>query len=152
MRVTVVGAGVIGLTTALALEEAGHDVTVLAAERGARTTSGAAGAVWLPFQVGPKERVRLWARRTRERLSSIARSAPEAGVDEVPMYLATSDEVPPWWAAAVEDLQLVRENIPYACRAAFRLVVPRCDPTLYLPWLERRLQKSVQRKTIEDLA
>src|SRR4051794_11309078 len=144
MHVTVVGAGVIGLTTALALEEAGHDVTVLAAERGARTTSGAAGAVWLPFHVGPKDRVRLWARRTRERLSDIARSLPEAGVDEVPMYLATSDEVPPWWAPAVDDLKLVREDIPYPCGAAFRVVVPRCDPTLYLPWLEGRLRKAVQ--------
>src|SRR3954452_14202934 len=112
MRVTVIGAGVIGLTTAVALEEAGHDVTVLAAERGARTTSGVAGAVWLPFHVGPKERVPVWAQRTRERLRAIARDAPEAGVDEVPMYLATSDEIPPWWAPAASDLELVRENIP----------------------------------------
>ena len=33
-RITVVGAGVVGLTTAVVLERMGHDVTVVADERG----------------------------------------------------------------------------------------------------------------------
>ena len=52
-EVTVVGAGVVGLTTAWALRSAGFRVQVIAAERPEATTSAAAGAVWFPFQVGP---------------------------------------------------------------------------------------------------
>ncbi|HEY0194228.1 MAG TPA: NAD(P)-binding protein [Kofleriaceae bacterium] len=42
MQVTVVGAGVTGLVTALTLEEAGHDVQVVAAATGEAITSSVA--------------------------------------------------------------------------------------------------------------
>ena len=44
MDITVVGAGIIGLTTALTLEEQGHSVRVIAAATGDATTSAIAGA------------------------------------------------------------------------------------------------------------
>jgi D-amino-acid oxidase len=55
-EVTVVGAGVVGLTTAVLLQEAGCRVCVVSAERPERTTSAAAGALWYPFEVGPPGR------------------------------------------------------------------------------------------------
>src|SRR5690349_14256293 len=57
--VLVVGAGVIGLTTAVRLAEAGHTVTVKAAEIPGRTSLTAA-AVWGRFLAGPVEKVRRW--------------------------------------------------------------------------------------------
>ena len=59
-----------------------RQVMQFARQRGA-TTSGAAGAVWLPFQWVPFACARVEARRTREELEQIARLAPEAGVDMV---------------------------------------------------------------------
>jgi D-amino-acid oxidase len=44
--VAVVGAGVIGLTTAVQLAEAGWNVHVLTKDLPMRTTSAAAGAIW----------------------------------------------------------------------------------------------------------
>ena len=41
MEVTVVGAGVIGLTVAVVFQRAGHEVRVVAAKRGLQSTSGA---------------------------------------------------------------------------------------------------------------
>ncbi|MBE7451857.1 MAG: FAD-binding oxidoreductase [Kofleriaceae bacterium] len=67
-RVTVVGAGVIGLTAALIPRRpAGHDVTVVAAATGSPSTctSAVAGAIWLPFQVGPPAAVTRCGARHR---------------------------------------------------------------------------------------
>src|SRR5216110_894450 len=45
-RILVIGAGVVGLTTALCLREAGHDVVVAADRFAPEITSVVAGAVW----------------------------------------------------------------------------------------------------------
>jgi D-amino-acid oxidase len=152
VRVTVLGAGVSGLTTAVVLQAAGHDVTVVASEKGTATTSGAAGAVWLSYHVGPPERVLPWARVTRERLTAIAQSLPDAGVDMVDAYIATDGEVLPWWAPAVDDLTLVHEPRHAAQGRAWKMRVPRCDPRHYLPWLESRLNRSIHVREVGTLA
>src|SRR5687768_3013363 len=59
--VTVVGAGVVGLTCALRLAEAGHGVQVVARDRGDATTSSVAAAVWYPYRALPYELVLGWA-------------------------------------------------------------------------------------------
>lgn len=55
--VLVIGAGISGLSSALALLDAGLRVTVYAAEPPHRTTSAVAGALWGPHLVGADERV-----------------------------------------------------------------------------------------------
>ncbi|MCA9675068.1 MAG: FAD-binding oxidoreductase, partial [Myxococcales bacterium] len=50
MKITVVGAGVVGLTCAVELQAAGHDVTVVAARTGEATTSAVAAAIWFPYR------------------------------------------------------------------------------------------------------
>ena len=57
-----VGAGVVGLTTAISLAEAGLITRVVAADPPSRTTSVAAGAIWGPVLCGPPDRCREWAR------------------------------------------------------------------------------------------
>jgi D-amino-acid oxidase len=143
-RVTVVGAGVAGLTTAVVLERAGHDVTVVARQTGVATTSGAAGAVWLPYRVGPPDRAVGWALRTREWLARIASEHPEAGVDLVDAFIVpeSADELP-WWAPAAGGLTRTDAAPGMEGAAAFRMSVPRCDPRQYLPWLESALARPV---------
>jgi D-amino-acid oxidase len=151
-EVTVVGAGVIGLTTAVVLERAGHDVTVVASQKGVATTSGAAGAVWLPFRVGPPSRALGWARHTREELAWIAQRVLGAGVDMVDAFLIAESEDPPWWAAAVDGLSLETSAPGFPGSAAWKMRVPRCDPRLYLPWLEAALCRPVTVASVDDLA
>jgi D-amino-acid oxidase len=57
MRVIVLGAGVVGLTTAVRLLEAGCDVRVVADAAGEGTTSYAAAGIWFPTHVGPPGKV-----------------------------------------------------------------------------------------------
>jgi D-amino-acid oxidase len=150
--ITVVGAGVTGLTTAVALERAGHDVRVVARDPPLATTSVVAGAIWLPFRVGPPDRAIEWARKTREVLTTLARTRPEAGVDELELFLLSHDEEGPWWRAAAPDLERATAPLGFSAAHAFRLVVPRCDPLVYLPWLEQSLRRPIEHATVTDLA
>ena len=150
MDVTVVGAGVIGLSTALGLEERGHRVRVVAADRGERTTSAVAGAVWFPYRVGPPGKVARWAARTRAWLEQLAASTPEAGVDLLTGYEITRDEALPWWATG---LTVERAPAPVAgAPLAWRFAAPRAEPSLFLPYLASRLHARVEQRVVVDLA
>ncbi|MGH8874637.1 MAG: FAD-dependent oxidoreductase, partial [Acidimicrobiia bacterium] len=63
-KVTVVGAGVIGLTCGVRLREAGVDARIVARELPDQTTSAAAAAVWYPYLAYPEGRVLAWGRRS----------------------------------------------------------------------------------------
>src|SRR6187549_758632 len=60
-RVIVVGAGVVGLSCAARLLEAGHRVDVLARDRPLETTSAVAAALWYPYRALPQDRVTAWS-------------------------------------------------------------------------------------------
>lgn len=152
MRVTVVGAGVSGLTSALVLERQGHDVRILASEHGTVTTSGAAGAVWYPVHLADTGRAFGWAKRTYTVLKELAASTPEAGVDILTAFEAVDDDDRPWWADAVDSIVLLKGDHPYPSPFAWSFAAPRCDPAVYLPWLESQLRAPIERATITDLA
>jgi D-amino-acid oxidase len=137
-RVTVVGAGVIGLTTADALADAGHDVRVVAAALGPGITSAAAGAIWFPFRSDPPTVVNRWASMTRAWESMLAATCPEAGVDVLRLESYANTPERPWWSGAVDDLGppiIDRPEAPYV----WRFAAPRVEPATFCAWLERRL-------------
>lgn len=176
MEVTVVGAGVIGLTTALTLEEHGHRVRVVAAARGADTTSAVAGAVWFPYRVGPPHRVTAWALRTRRWLEALAKSAPEAGIDILTGFEIAGDDgtTRPWWCASPtmegDELAPKREHtgasggdddsidVEYVPAPVvgephgWKFTAPRAQPSLFLPYLESRLREPIEQRVVVDLA
>ncbi|MFE6510430.1 NAD(P)/FAD-dependent oxidoreductase [Nocardioides sp. NPDC057767] len=145
MRVTVVGAGVIGLSCAVRLLEAGHEVSMIGRERTSGTTSAVAGGFWFPYLAEPRERVMVWAAETFLELARLAREEPEAGVRMVhgTQHNPGSDL---WWAAPITDLT-VGEN-----RAEF--TAPIAEMPVYLPWLERQVTEaggSITTGTVDDL-
>src|ERR1700749_1809687 len=80
MRGMVLGAGVVGLTTAIRLLEAGHDLRVVTAVPIEATTSWITAGIWFPTHVGPPGRVAVWGRRTFEVLSAQARAGVPGAV------------------------------------------------------------------------
>jgi D-amino-acid oxidase len=155
-RVVVIGAGVIGLSSALALEEAGHDVSVVAVAKGAKTTSSAAGAIWYPFKVGPPDKAAAWAGQTLRWFVRLAKEHPEAGVDLLTRTELTESDEPPWWADAAPGLKAVTSldgrPLPAGARLAWQFEAPRCDPPIFLNWLEARLRKPVTISRVTSLA
>jgi D-amino-acid oxidase len=167
MEVTVVGAGVIGLTTALTLQERGHTVRIVAAATGPQTTSAIAGAVWFPYRAGPPDKVAEWAARTRRWLIALSRREPTAGIDVLTGYEITNEASAnpprPWWAAlpTMEGDGLAVDNVDDVHRVpspvagkpdAWQFTAPRAQPSLFLPWLEARLSRPIERRSVTDLA
>ena len=78
-RVIVVGAGVVGLTSAVRLLEAGHRVDVVARDLPLETTSAVAAAIWYPYLAEPPDSVARWAAASRRAFEALA-DEPGAGV------------------------------------------------------------------------
>jgi D-amino-acid oxidase len=143
--VLVIGAGVIGLTTAVCLAEAGARVAVHAAEPPARTTSAVAGAIWGPHLVGRDDRVRRWGLETRDRLYELAEAGPqETGVRllggrMVSGHETTGDEM-------VADLADVRPcgaaDLPGGFLSGWRYTAPVVAMPVYLEYLTGRLGRA----------
>ena len=156
-EVTVIGGGVIGLTSALALQEAGHEVRVVAERTGEEIVSAVAGAIWFPFRASPPELVNRWALRTFERLERIARDHPEAGVDMLRFYQCVDDDSTPWYAGATPGMRLVCTGYsgpraaPGRAPLAWEFAASRVEPALFQPWLERRLRRPIERRRVASL-
>jgi len=153
VQVTIVGAGVIGLSTALVLEERGHEVRIVAAAGADTSVSAVAGAVWFPYRSGPPDRVAAWSARTRTWLEELA-AIGDAGIDVVTDYEITGELGPepplPWWAAGIP---VTRARAPVAGEPpAWRFLAPRAEPAIFLPWLARQLRARVERRPVRELA
>ncbi|HKN98546.1 MAG TPA: FAD-dependent oxidoreductase [Pseudonocardiaceae bacterium] len=139
--VLVVGAGVIGLTTAICLAEHGLRVRVVTATPPRETTSAVAGALWGrgPGVAEPADRIAAWSAVTFAELAALA-DDPTTGVHFTRGREATRNTV----AAPVADqaLFVVRclpGELPAGFRAGHWLTVPTVDMPTYLDYLVSRL-------------
>jgi D-amino-acid oxidase len=147
--VLVVGAGVIGLTTAICLAEAGMTVAVAAADAPRQTTSATAGALWGPHLVGMDDRVMRWAAVTRDRLAGLA--APAIGANALGgivrtargiVATATADAEPPEYALDGTLASCEPSEVPDGYATAWRLSAPLIAMPEYLDYLADRLGRA----------
>jgi D-amino-acid oxidase len=140
MTVTVVGAGIIGLTAAWRLAEAGHEVRVLAAAPPGETTSVVAAAIWYPYLAFPQDLVTRWSAVGFQELAGLA-AQPGTGVRmRWGRELFRAPTADPWWRTAVPDLQRVpAAELPLSYVDGYRLQVPSVDTPRHLAWLADRL-------------
>ncbi|MFE3071091.1 FAD-dependent oxidoreductase [Streptomyces sp. NPDC059247] len=154
-RVVVVGAGVTGLTTAVLLAEAGASVHVIA-EQVPGVTSLAAGAMWGPYLVEPKDKVDRWGQRSLEIFRELAED-PSTGVRLTSGIEASrTAEVPPDWATTLPGFRPCEPaELPAGFSVGYRFTVPLIDMPPYLSYLLRRLDAaggSVERRRVASLA
>jgi D-amino-acid oxidase len=97
-NVAIVGAGVSGLTCGVLFAERGYRTAIFAKETGQQTTSGAAAAVWFPYDVEPAERAIPWALHTFDVLANLARiSASGVSMIEARQFSRTGElQIPDW--------------------------------------------------------
>ena len=134
-RVVIVGAGVSGLTCGVVFAERGHRTAIFAKEIGQQTTSGAAAALWFPYDVEPADKVIPWALETRRVLIDLARN-PDTGVSmiELLQFSRTGEIKIPDWAIPL-GASAVATGLWPVFESAFSLRVPLMDTTIYLDYL-----------------
>jgi D-amino-acid oxidase len=141
VNAVVVGAGVVGLTTAISLAEAGLTTRVVTAAVGSDTTSVAAGAIWGPVRCGPPERTLEWARTGLEMLSALT-AEPAAAVRMVTGREVSADPAkPPAWTDLLPGLRMCSPGeLPAGFACGWRYTAPVVTMPLYLTYLRRRLE------------
>jgi len=141
-RVVIVGAGVSGLTCGVVFAERGHRTAIFAKEIGQQTTSGAAAALWFPYDVEPADKVIPWALETRRVLIDLARN-PDTGVSmiELRQFSRTGEIKIPDWAIPLGASAIAIGLWP-VFESAFSLRVPLMDTTIYLNYLTARFLKA----------
>jgi D-amino-acid oxidase len=138
-QVTVVGAGVSGLSSGIRLLEAGCDVQIITRERPADTTSAAAGAVWWGYLEG---RRRAWALVSLKEFQRLAEN-PDSGV----LQIALRDVYPhpvadPWFKSELPACErIASEALPPGSADGFLMTVPLVETPRYLRFLLARFER-----------
>lgn len=177
--VVVIGAGVIGLTTALCLRKKGFGVTVLADRFARRVTSVVAGALWEwpPAVCGRHQdeaslgRTKGWCAASYTFFADLARN-PSTGVHirpvtfyfrrpvhEDPLQLQKMQELATKVQGFRHDAALLRENgvnPRLGLCDAYTHLAPMIDTDVYLPWLLEEVRRAgcrvVEGKVVGPLA
>ena len=154
-RIAIIGAGVSGLTCGVLFAERGYRTAIFAKDTGQQTTSGAAAAVWFPYDVEPAEKVIPLALRTFDVLADLTH-VPESGVSmiELRQFSRTGElQIPDWAiplgaqrlssvATGLWPVQNCAQRGAYSFKSGFLLPVPLMDTTIYLDYLAARFLKA----------
>ncbi len=150
--VAIVGAGVSGLTCGVVFAERGFRVRIFAEQIGTQTTSGAAGALWFPYDAEPANKVIPWALSTYKVLVDLTKD-PRSGVSmiELRQFSRAGEIRIPDWASSFPPVILSENASPARTegslnvsvfKSGFALHVPLTDTTIYLDYLANRFQKA----------
>jgi D-amino-acid oxidase len=157
MEILVIGAGVMGLSSAVLLERAGLRTRIWARDVAPNVTSCVAPAFWEPFRVEPEELVSRWGRAAFAEFSRLQRQAPDAGIVFRRGRSVFAQEIPdPWWHDCVPEYRrLGRDELPTGYRGGFAWTTAIIETPIYIPWLMRQyegLGGVIERRRIRDLS
>ncbi|MEO7421516.1 MAG: FAD-dependent oxidoreductase [Ornithinibacter sp.] len=153
-RVTVVGTGVIGLTTALELARAGHSVHCVGDQAVLETVSAVAGGLWFPYHVDPRDRVLDWGSVALARFDDLA-TDPASGVSIREGVMVERGGADRWWTQGFSTWREAdAADLPHGAEHGVVATVPIVTMPVFLPWLLERCVGggvAVSRGVVADL-
>jgi len=133
-EIIVIGCGVSGLSSAVRLQQAGFDVSILTRDRPQFTTSMAAGAVW--YGGGSLGKAREWAELTLDHFMALAKQA-DTGVQVVRLReVFPHPMTDPWYKDLIPHFDRIdKDQLPVGSVAGFVVDVPIVESPRYLQYL-----------------
>jgi D-amino-acid oxidase len=142
--VAIIGAGVSGLTCGVVFAERGFRTSIFAEQIGTHTTSGAAAALWFPYDAEPAKKVIPWALATYQVLVDLSKdSGSGVSMIELRQFCRTGKiQIPDWAQPYVIPSEVGGSLDISVFESDFALRVPLMDTTIYLDYLANRFQKA----------
>ena len=151
---TVIGAGVIGLTIAHELARDGHRVHVVAEQDASATVSGVAGALWYPYAIDSSPATLAQLTAGLRRFEHLAEQ-PGSGVQLRGGLLVQRENSPRDWMQVISRRTAAEPGqLPPGVPAGYLLTLPLIDTPHYLRWLAgaaAELGVTFRNGTVSDL-
>jgi D-amino-acid oxidase len=148
-HITVLGSGVIGLSSAVRLQQAGYAVTIVTRELPEQTTSAAAGAIWWGYQGG---RPRRWS---EESLGHFQRLSQQSGSGVLQITLRdvyAEAAAEPWFKDRLDQYrQIPADELPAGYVTGFEMVLPLIEPPVYLRSLRQQFEQAGGTSVIREV-
>lgn len=153
MKIAVIGGGITGLTTALALQETGAKVDIFSRDPFEKMTSYAAGAISYPYGVEDSPRTQEWYRQNDAVLLSMI-DEPEAGIFWANWTKCTYDpdlEIPEFFMRLRDARVLSEAECPqdYKKGMVARLLVMHVGR--YYPFLRKKFESGGGTFTMREI-
>ena len=145
-----------GLSCAVRLLEAGHEVEVISDRFSPDTVSDVAAAIWYPFLTAPADRADGWGVATYAELERLAEQESDSGVRmrDGKEYLREAVD-PPEWSEDIAAFRILDDSeIPEGYVFGWQFRAPVIEMPLYMPWLRSRVETlggSFVQSFVEDL-
>ena len=145
-----------GLSCAVKLLEAGHEVEVISDRFSPDTVSDIAAAIWYPFLTAPADRADGWGIATYAELERLSEREPQSGVRmrDGREYLRQAVD-PPEWSEDIAAFRILDDSeIPEGYVFGWQFRAPVIEMQLYMPWLRSRVEAlggSFVQSFVEDL-
>ena len=146
-----------GLSCAVRLLEAGHEVEVISDRFSPDTVSDIAAAIWYPFLTAPADRADGWGIATYAELERLSEHEPQSGVRmrDGREYLRQAVD-PPEWSEDIAAFRILDDSeIPEGYVFGWQFRAPVIEMQLYMPWLRSRVEAlggSFVQSFVEDLS
>lgn len=155
LNVTIIGAGVIGLSTAHELASHGHKVRVISDQEPLESVSAVSAAIWFPYHSENSAAADVLLARTLARFQALS-LIPETGVDlRFGMDIERRADADRSWTKHVADAQVVDASLlPAGALSATSATLPVITMPTYLSWLQNqclRLGVSFESRTVTSI-
>lgn len=140
-KILVLGCGVIGLTTALRLQENGSQVEIWTKEELLETTSATAAAFWYPYLIEPIEKALTWGEKSYQ-IFAEQESEKTSGIIKTPLlsYFETDTQRPVWADALPSFNRIPESELPSQYKDGFSLDSYMVEMPIYLEYLREKFE------------